>query len=88
MDMVLFSSLTLVWDWSLPVEEMIKNVRIKTIIKIQRSKLTVVHLSKRSKNRQKRVSFFLPLVLLSSKLTSSLNNILFSSHKKEQKMTE
>jgi len=28
---VLFSSLPLIWDWFLPVEETIKNVRTKTI---------------------------------------------------------
>jgi len=35
MNMVLFSSLPLVWDWFLPVEETIKNVRIKTMTKIK-----------------------------------------------------
>ena len=35
MDMVLFSSLSLIWDWFLPDEETIKNVRTKTIIKIK-----------------------------------------------------
>jgi len=33
--MVLFSSLPLLWDWFLPVEETIKNVRIKTTTKIK-----------------------------------------------------
>ena len=33
--MALFSSLPLLWDWFLPVEETIKNVRIKTITKIK-----------------------------------------------------
>ena len=34
-EMVLFSSLPLIWDWCLPVEETIKNVRTKTITKIK-----------------------------------------------------
>jgi len=29
------ASLPLIWDWFLPVEETIKNVRTKTIIKIK-----------------------------------------------------